>query len=141
MILGLGNDLVDITRIDRLLDRFALRFLRKVFTPTECTYAFKYPFPASILARRFAAKEACAKALGVGLKTLGARTKDGVLWEEVEVLSSGTGQPSLKLTGSALVRLKFMTPPHMIPSIHVSLSDQHPYALATVILTANSIQE
>jgi holo-[acyl-carrier protein] synthase len=113
--------------------------LHKVFTQRECIYAFEHLSPAATFARRFAAKEACAKALGVGMKMLGAKTRDGVLWEEVEVLSGNAGQPILQLTGSALARLESMTPPHMASSIHVSLSDQHPYALATVVLAADSI--
>ncbi|MDR1910405.1 MAG: holo-ACP synthase [Holosporales bacterium] len=140
MILGLGNDLVDIRRIEQLLKKFPLRFQNSVFTAEERTYALRCQPAAPAFARRFSAKEACAKALGVGLKILGTKTPDGIRWQEVEVLSSATGQPFLHLTGNALARLQAMTPAHMTPVVHISLSDQYPYALATVILAATAVE-
>ncbi|MDR0406586.1 MAG: holo-ACP synthase [Holosporales bacterium] len=135
MILGLGNDLTDINRIERLFRKFPVRFQQTLFTQEECVYALKHRFPATAFAKRFAAKEACAKALGVGLKVLGAKTTDGVLWKEIEVRLYSSGQPHLHLTGMALECLRALAPPRATPVVHVSLSDQYPYAFATVILS------
>ncbi|MDR0662407.1 MAG: holo-ACP synthase [Holosporales bacterium] len=136
MILGLGNDLVAIPRLARLWQRFPQRLQQTLFTEKEYAYAMGHRTPAAELAKRFAAKEACAKALGVGLKVIGARTTEGIKWQEVEVCSDPAGQPHLRLLGQAWNRLISLMPEKTTPMIHVSLSDQYPYALATVILSA-----
>jgi holo-[acyl-carrier protein] synthase len=140
MILGLGNDLVDIRRLEHLWKRFPDRLQKTLFTQGEYTYAVAHRFPAAEFAKRFAAKEACAKALGVGLKILGAKSSKGVKWQEVEVYSDPSGQPRLRLLGQAWDHLLVLTPPHATPITHISLSDQYPYALATVILSCNQAE-
>ncbi|MDR1267163.1 MAG: holo-ACP synthase [Holosporales bacterium] len=136
MILGLGNDLTDIRRFEHLWKRFPGRLQKALFTEGEYAYALGHRSPAAELAKRFSAKEACAKALGVGLKLLGAKTSEGIGWKDVEVCSDVSGQPQLRLLGKAWRRLLELTPAHATPTVHVSLSDQYPYAFATVILSA-----
>ncbi|MFN9927265.1 MAG: holo-ACP synthase [Phenylobacterium sp.] len=129
MILGIGSDLSDIRRIQTSLDRFGNRFRERVFTEIERTRSERKGDPAASYAKRFAAKEACAKALGTGMRA-------GVFWRDMGVVNMRSGRPTMALTGGALKRLEAMTPPGMSAVIHVSLSDEVPYAMAYVIIEA-----
>jgi len=129
MIIGLGSDLSDIRRIQNSLDRFGERFTQRVFTEVERARSERKADRAASYAKRFAAKEACAKALGTGMRR-------GVFWRDMGVVNLRTGQPTLALTGGALARLEAMTPPGMTAVIHLSLTDDHPYAQAFVIIEA-----
>ncbi|WP_293907102.1 holo-ACP synthase [Phenylobacterium sp.] len=129
MILGLGSDLSDIRRIQASLDRFGDRFRQRVFTELERSRSERKADAAASYAKRFAAKEACAKALGTGMRR-------GVFWRDMGVINLRSGQPTMALTGGAAERLKQMTPPGMKAVIHLSLTDDHPYAQAFVIIEA-----
>ena len=129
MILGLGSDLSDIRRIQESLDRFGDRFKQRVFTELERTRSDRKADAAASYAKRFAAKEACAKALGTGMRR-------GVFWRDMGVVNMRSGQPTMQLAGGALARLQEMTPPGMKAVIHLSLTDDHPYAQAFVIIEA-----
>ena len=129
MILGLGSDLSDIRRIQESLDRFGDRFKQRVFTELERTRSDRKTDAAASYAKRFAAKEACAKALGTGMRR-------GVFWRDMGVINMRSGQPTMALTGGAAERLKEMTPPGMKAVVHLSLTDDHPYAQAFVIIEA-----
>lgn len=130
MILGIGNDLVDIRRIEKALKRFGARFEHRVFTEAERAQARQRGAATpAFYAKRFAAKEACAKALGVGLGVHAA-------WKEIEVVSLPTGQPSLRLHGNAQRRLEAMTPQEAVPILHLTLADEYPYAQAIVLISA-----
>ena len=128
MIVGLGMDLCDINRIDKVLDRFGERFLNRVFTTYEQQKAMNRARPAWTLAKRFAAKEACAKALGTGLSR-------GVFWRDMGVINLPTGRPVLDLTNGAAVRLNKLIPDGYRPNIHLSLTDEFPLAQAQVIIS------
>ena len=129
MILGIGSDLSDIRRIQGSLDRFGERFTNRVFTELERTRSERKTDRASSYAKRFAAKEACAKALGTGMRR-------GVFWRDMGVVNLRSGQPTMALTGGALRRLEEITPEGMKAFIHLSLTDDHPYAQAFVIIEA-----
>ena len=129
MIIGVGADLSDIRRIQNSLDRFGDRFKERCFTELERTRSDRKPQPAWSYAKRFAAKEACAKALGTGMRR-------GVFWRDMGVVNMRSGQPTMQLAGGALARLQEMTPPGMKAVIHLSLTDDHPYAQAFVIIEA-----
>ena len=129
MILGLGNDLVDIRRIEGTLDKFGSKFVSRVFTDIERAKSEKRANRAASYAKRFAAKEACAKALGTGL---GA----GVYWRDMGVVNLSSGQPTMALTGGAALRLALITPKGMKSTISLSLTDDYPLAQAIVIITA-----
>jgi holo-[acyl-carrier protein] synthase len=129
MILGIGSDLSDIRRIEASLARFGDRFKTRVFTETERTRSDRKADQAASYAKRFAAKEACAKALGTGIRR-------GVFWRDMGVVNMRSGQPTMALTGGALERLKAMTPAGSRAVIHLSLTDDHPYAQAFVIIEA-----
>ena len=129
MILGLGSDLSDIRRIQASLDRFGDRFRQRVFTELERTRSERKADAAASYAKRFAAKEACAKALGTGMRR-------GVFWRDMGVVNMRSGHPTMELTGGALARLKEMTPAGMRAVIHLTLTDDHPYAQAFVIIEA-----
>jgi holo-[acyl-carrier protein] synthase len=129
MILGLGSDLIDIRRIEQTIERFGDRFLDRVFTDAERRKCERRADRAASYARRFAAKEACSKALGTGFR-------DGVFWRDLGVVNLPSGQPAMRLTGGALLRLTQMTPPGMTPRLDVSLTDEPPMAQAVVIITA-----
>jgi holo-[acyl-carrier protein] synthase len=130
MILGIGNDLIDITRIEQTLARHGERFLDRCFTATERARAERSPVNrAASYAKRFAAKEACAKALGTGLNR-------GVYWRDMGVVNLPSGQPTLKLTGGALERLRHLTPSGMTASIFLTLTDDKPLAEAFVVISA-----
>ncbi|MBI1197503.1 MAG: holo-ACP synthase [Phenylobacterium sp.] len=129
MILGLGSDLSDIRRIQNSLERFGDRFRERVFTELERARSERKADAAASYAKRFAAKEACAKALGTGMRR-------GVFWRDMGVVNMRSGQPTMALTGGALARLEEMTPPGMKAVIHLTLTDDHPYAQAFVIIEA-----
>ena len=132
MILGIGTDLVDIRRIERSLERFGVRFAARLFTESEQAAAeSRARGRAAFYAKRFAAKEACAKALGTGFAA-------GVFWRDIEVTSGPDGAPVIELAGGALHRLNAVTPEGMIARVHLSLSDDHPFALAFVTISAVS---
>ena len=128
MILGLGNDMIDIRRIEATIARFGDRFLDRVFTPIERAKSDPRASRAASYAKRFAAKEACAKALGTGLR-------EGVHWRDMGVINLPGGRPTLALTGGALERLAAMTPQGLEPRIDLTLSDDFPWAQAIVIIT------
>jgi holo-[acyl-carrier protein] synthase len=129
VILGIGSDLSDIRRIQNSLERFGERFTHRIYTELERTRSERKPDAASSYAKRFAAKEACAKALGTGMRR-------GVFWRDMGVVNMRSGQPTMALTGGALVRLNEMVPAGHRPVIHLSLTDDHPYAQAFVIIEA-----
>ena len=131
MILGVGSDLADIRRIERTLERFGTRFVDRVFTDTEQTKAERRKDRAGTYAKRWAAKEACSKALGTGLRM-------GIAWSEMAVSNLETGQPVMTVTGGAAERLRAMTPEGMEARIHVTLTDDHPWAQAFVVIEAVS---
>ena len=130
MILGIGNDMIDIRRVERSIERFGERFLSRVFTEVERAKSDRRAQRAASYAKRFAAKEACAKALGTGL------TK-GVFWRDMGVVNLPSGKPTLKLTGGALKRLQAITPPGMVAQIDLTITDDFPQAQAIVIISAN----
>ncbi|WCR11412.1 holo-ACP synthase [Paracoccus stylophorae] len=129
MILGIGTDLANIDRIQNTLHRFGDRFRNRVFTPTELVKAARRHDEAGTLAKRWAAKEACSKALGTGLRM-------GIAWRDMAVSNLGTGQPVMHLTGWAADRLARMTPPGHRAVVHVTLTDDHPWAQAFVVIEA-----
>ena len=129
MIIGIGSDLSDIRRIQNSLDRFGERFTNRVYTEIERTRSERKPDRAASYAKRFAAKEACAKALGTGIRR-------GVFWRDMGVVNMRSGQPTMALTNGALARLNAIIPEGMRPVIHLSLTDDHPYAQAFVIIEA-----
>jgi holo-[acyl-carrier protein] synthase len=129
MILGVGVDLCNIERIQGTLDRFGDRFRARVYTDIELAKARRRPDEAGTLAKRWAAKEACSKALGTGLRM-------GIAWRDMAVRNLRTGQPVMEVTGWAAERLAGMTPPGHRAVIHVTLTDDHPWAQAVVIVEA-----
>jgi holo-[acyl-carrier protein] synthase len=134
MILGIGNDIIDIRRIEASLTRFGGRFVGRVFTETERARSERrttgrHSPRAASYAKRFAAKEACAKALGTGLRK-------GVFWRDMEVVNLPSGQPTLRLTGGALARLHALTPKGHVPHIALTMTDDYPMAEAIVIISA-----
>ncbi len=129
MILGIGSDLCDIRRIERSLQRFGTRFTHRIFTAGERARSERRAASAASYARRFAAKEACAKALGTGMSA-------GVFWRDMEVVNLPGGQPTMRLTGGALKRLDGMVPPGHEAVVHVSLTDDPPLAQAFVVIEA-----
>ncbi|MDW4550253.1 holo-ACP synthase [Defluviimonas sp. D31] len=129
MILGIGTDLANIDRIQATLDRFGERFLNRVFTEVEQRKAERRMDRAGTYAKRWAAKEACSKALGTGLRM-------GISWRDMGVSNLPTGQPVMHLTGWAAERLTEMTPPGHEAIVHVTLTDDHPWAQAFVVIEA-----
>ena len=129
MIIGLGSDLCDITRIEQTLARFGERFTHRVFTDEERRKAESRANIAATYAKRFAAKEACAKALGTGFSR-------GVFMKDMGVVNLHSGAPTLKLEGGALERLNAMTPKGHEVHIHLTLTDDHPMAMAVVVIEA-----
>ena len=130
MIIGLGQDMCDIRRIEKSLERFGERFTQRVFTETERKVADRRKQRAATYAKRFAAKEACAKALGTGVP------RRGVHWQGMGVVNLPSGKPTLALTGGAAERLAMMTPPGMTTVLHLTITDEYPYAQAMVIIEA-----
>ncbi len=132
MILGIGSDLCNIERIEGSLARFGDRFRHRVFTETELRKAASRHGEAATLAKRWAAKEACSKALGTGLRM-------GISWRDMAVSNLRTGQPVMAVTGWAAERLASMTPPGHEALIHVTLTDDHPWAQAFVVIEARPL--
>ncbi len=129
MIIGIGSDLSDIRRIQNSLDRFGTRFTERLFTEIEKSRSERKNDRAASYAKRFAAKEACAKALGTGMRR-------GVFWRDMGVVNLRSGAPTMALTGGAAERLREITPAGMKAVIHLSLTDDVPYAQAFVIIEA-----
>jgi holo-[acyl-carrier protein] synthase len=130
MILGIGNDLIDIRRVEKSIERWGERFLGRIFTDVERAKSDRRAQRAASYAKRFAAKEACAKALGTGLNA-------GVFWRDIGVVNLPSGKPTLKLTGGALKRLQAITPPGMVAQIDLTITDDFPHAQAIVVISAN----
>ena len=129
MIIGLGSDLCDIRRIEDTLQKFGERFTNRLFTDIERARSERKADRAASYAKRFAAKEACSKALGTGIR-------GGVFWRDMGVANLKSGQPTLVLTNGAAERLARMTPPGMKAVVHLTMTDDHPYAQAFVIIEA-----
>ena len=129
MIIGLGSDLIDIRRIEKTLNRFGDRFVQRCFTPTEQRKSDRRANRAASYAKRFAAKEACSKALGTGFRR-------GVFWRDLGVVNLPSGKPTLELTGDALKRLQEMLSPGMKAQIDLTITDDHPLAQAIVLITS-----
>lgn len=129
MIIGVGTDLLDIRRIERTLERFGGRFCRRVFTDHECGRCDARRNRAACYAQRYAAKEACSKALGTGLRR-------GVFWRDMAVDNLASGKPIMTLTGGARRRLEHLTPAGMQAAIEVTLTDEYPMAQAVVVISA-----
>jgi holo-[acyl-carrier protein] synthase len=134
MILGLGNDIVDIPRIERTIERYGDRFLNRVFTETERRKSDARVQRAASYAKRFAAKEACSKALGTGLR-------QGVYWRDMGVVNLASGRPTLRLTGGAAEQLKRITPAGFEARIDLTLSDDYPLAQAIVIISSIPLKD
>lgn len=129
MIIGIGDDLIDITRIERTLERFGERFIARIFTDTERLKSERRAMRAASYAKRFAAKEACSKALGTGFRK-------GVFWRDMGVVNLPGGKPTLVLTGGAAERLRALTPPGMTAQVDLTMTDEPPIAHAVVIISA-----
>jgi len=133
MILGIGSDLCDIRRIEEALQRFDTRFTHRCFTEIERAKSDRVATRASSYAKRFAAKEACAKALGTGIR-------QGIFWRDMGVVNMRSGKPTLHLTGTAHEFLNEMVPPGFAPAIHLTMTDEYPYAQAFVIIEAQPLK-
>jgi len=129
MILGIGSDLIDIRRIEQVLERHGERFVSRIFTDVERARAERRVGRAATYAKRFAAKEACAKALGTGLRA-------GVFWRDMGVVNLRSGRPTMNLTGGALARLQAMTPAGYEARIDLTITDEYPMAQAFVVISA-----
>jgi holo-[acyl-carrier protein] synthase len=132
MIIGIGSDLCDIDRIEETLQRYGERFVARCFTEIERQKSDRRATRAASYAKRFAAKEACAKALGTGLRR-------GVFWRDMGVVNLRSGQPTMKLTGGAAERLAAITPVGCEAFIHLTITDEHPLAQAVVVIEARPI--
>lgn len=133
MIIGMGSDLCNIERIQASLDRFGTKFEQRVFTATEQAKAARRPYTkAGTLAKRFAAKEAFSKAVGTGFKA-------GVFMKDIGVVNAPSGAPTLALTGGAAARLAAITPPGHEAVVHLTLTDDHPWAQAFVVIEARPL--
>ena len=128
MILGLGLDTLDIRRIEKTLERFGTRFTQRIFTETERNKADKRAQRAATYAKRFAAKEACSKALGTGFRR-------GVFWRDLQVVNLPSGKPTVHLTGGAAIRLAEMVPEGMVAKVDLTMTDDPPLAQAIVIIS------
>ena len=129
MIIGIGNDLIDIRRVEKTLERFGERFTHRIFTELERQKSDRRRLRAASYAKRFAAKEACSKALGTGFRK-------GVFWRDIGVVNLPSGQPTLKLTGNAARHLEEMVPKGMNAQINLTITDDFPLAQAIVIISA-----
>jgi holo-[acyl-carrier protein] synthase len=134
MIIGLGNDVIDIRRIEKTLERHGERFVGRIFTDIERAKSDRRRNRAASYAKRFAAKEACAKALGTGLSR-------GVFWRDMGVVNLPGGKPTMALTGGAAKRLEELTPPGHEADIHLTITDEFPLAQAIVIIYARPASE
>ena len=130
MILGIGNDIVDITRVEKTLERFGARFVDRIFTEVEKRKSDKRALRAASYAKRFAAKEACSKALGTGFRR-------GVFWKDMGVVNEPSGRPTMVLTGGAKAQLDRLTPAGMTAKVFLTITDDMPYAQAVVIIEAS----
>ncbi len=130
MILGIGNDLIDIRRVEKTLERFGARFVERVFTEIEQAKSDRRAQRAASYAKRFAAKEACAKALGTGVP------RRGVHWRDLGVVNLPSGKPTMALTKGAALRLEEITPTGMVAQIDLTITDDYPLAQAIVIISA-----
>lgn len=130
MIIGIGNDIVDIRRVEKTLEKFGDRFCDRIFTEIEKKKSDKRAQRTASYAKRFAAKEACSKALGTGFRR-------GVFWKDMGVVNEPLGRPTMVLTGGALEQLKRLVPAGMSPKVHLTITDDFPYAQAVVIIEAN----
>jgi holo-[acyl-carrier protein] synthase len=131
MIIGLGSDVIDIRRMERTIGKYGDRFIERIFTPVERAKAERRAerIRTATYAKRFAAKEAAAKALGTGFRA-------GVFWRDLGVVNLPSGQPTLRLTGGAAERLRAITPPGHGAQIALTMTDEYPYAQAVVVITA-----
>jgi holo-[acyl-carrier protein] synthase len=129
MILGIGNDIVDIRRIEETLSRFGARFTDRIFTEVEKKKSDKRLLRAASYAKRFAAKEACSKALGTGFRK-------SVFWKDMGVVNEMSGRPTMILTGGAKAQLDSLVPKGMSAKVHLTITDDHPYAQAVVVIEA-----
>ena len=133
MIIGIGSDLIDITRVAKVIERHGDRFLERIFTDAERARAGRRAKSEKMVvatyAKRFAAKEACSKALGTGIR-------QGVWWRDMGVVNLPGGRPTMRLTGGALARLQLITPAGMTAQIDLSITDEYPLAQAVVIISA-----
>jgi holo-[acyl-carrier protein] synthase len=129
MIIGMGNDIIDIRRIEKTLERFGDRFINRIYTDVEISKSERRRNRIESYAKRYAAKEACSKALGTGFRK-------GVFWKDMGVVNLPTGRPTFKLTGGALERLNFLTPGGMQAVIHLTITDEPPQAQAVVLIEA-----
>lgn len=128
-IIGIGNDIIDIRRIERTLERFGERFVRRIYTDIEIAKSERRLNRVESYAKRYAAKEACSKALGTGFRK-------GVFWKDMGVVNLPSGKPTIALTGGALAQLVRITPPGMRTEIHLTITDEPPQAQAIVLITA-----
>ncbi len=129
MIVGIGNDVIDIRRIEETLTRFGDRFIARIFTDVEIRKSEKRAQRAASYAKRFAAKEACSKALGTGFRK-------GVFWKDMGVVNEPSGKPTMVLTGGARDQLESLVPPGHRARIHLTITDDFPYAHAVVMIEA-----
>ncbi len=129
MIIGTGTDIIDIRRIEKTIDRFGDRFVLRLFTDIESTKSDRRLSRAASYAKRFAAKEACSKALGTGFRK-------GVFWRDLGVVNEPSGKPTMHLTGGAKEHLDRLVPDGYVARIHLSITDEQPYAFPTVIIFA-----
>jgi len=127
MIIGIGSDFIDIRRIEKMVDRYGDRFIQRLYTDVEQKKAQKRANPIPTYAKRFAAKEACSKALGTGIR-------QGVFFRDMGVVNLPSGQPTMELTHGALERLKFITPPGTTTRIHLTITDEAHWAQAFVVI-------
>jgi holo-[acyl-carrier protein] synthase len=134
MIVGIGTDLCDIRRIERAIARHGGRFLDRIFTPVERRLAEQRVKPAATYAKRFAAKEACAKALGTGFRS-------GVFFRDLGVVNLPSGQPTMELAGAALCRLQAIVPAGFDPHIDLAMTDEYPMAQAFVVISAMQLRQ
>jgi holo-[acyl-carrier protein] synthase len=132
MIIGLGNDMVDIRRIEQTLERYGSRFVARIFTDIEQKKSDRRAQRAASYAKRFAAKEACSKALGTGFRR-------GVFWKDMGVVNEPSGRPTLQLTGGAKAQLERITPAGHTARIQLTITDDFPYAQAVVIIEAVAV--
>ena len=132
MIIGIGSDLIDIRRVEQSLERFGERFVKRCFTDIEQAKSERRKNRAASYAKRFAAKEACSKALGTGLA-------NGVFWKDMGVVNLPGGKPTMLLTGGAAEKLAELMPPGHEAFIHLTITDEHPYAQAFVIIEARPL--
>ncbi len=129
MILGIGADIIEIKRIEATLNRFGDRFKHRVFTEIERNRSDRKKLKAASYAKRFAAKEACSKALGLGMRM-------GIAWRNIGVINLPSGKPTIELTGKTLTRLENLTPKNFVPQIDLTITDEIAYAQAFVVISA-----